>query len=213
MKYLRFVLPAAALSIVFGFILPDYQVTTAGGMTGFMIALTLGTAFSLLFHGYKKVEPRLIRRFTSKKLRSEHVFYAGLFGVSLLSALLLFAFATFTGLLTVVGTFALLKAGFCLALVGTALVPATTQSEVQPVAAPAPVVVPAPAPAAEPTVVRVVVEHAAAIAAAPVVPTAVNPVTVPTVVQPPVVEDAPVNVQAPVVGDAATVQPSTEAKS
>ena len=123
MKYLRFVIPAALLSAVFGFILPDYQITPAGGFTGFLLTVTLGTAFSLVFHGYKLAEPRLIRRFSGKKLRPEHTFYLGLLGMSVVSALLLFGFASFTGLLAVGGWFGVVKAGFCLALVGSALVP------------------------------------------------------------------------------------------
>lgn len=123
MKYLRFVIPAALLSAVFGFILPDYQVTTAGGFTGFLLTVTLGTAFSLVFHGYKLAEPRIIRRFSGKKLRPEHTFYLGLLGMSAVSALLIFCFASFTGLLAVGGWFGVVKAGFCLALVGSALVP------------------------------------------------------------------------------------------
>lgn len=161
MKYLRFVIPAALLSAVFGFILPDYQVTTAGGFTGFLLTVTLGTAFSLVFHGYKLAEPRIIRRFSGKKLRPEHTFYLGLLGMSAVSALLIFGFASFTGLLAVGGWFGVVKAGFCLALVGSALVPSPsvlgstkheTAAKQEPVKEPVTEPAPAPAVVTEPAV-------------------------------------------------------------
>lgn len=157
MRYLRFLVPAAALSFAFGFILPEFKVTVPGGVVGFLLTIGLGAGFGLIYNGYKFVEPRLVRRFSGNKLRPEHVFYLGLLGMSILSSLILVGVAQFTGLLTVAGVFAAGIAGLSLTMIGTALVPSpalsssnATEPKPEPQPEPAPVTEPAPV-ATEPT--------------------------------------------------------------
>lgn len=152
MKYLRLVIPAALLSTVFGFVLPDYQVSIVGGFTGFLITIALGTAFSLVYHGYKAMEPRMVRRFSGKKLRPEHTFYIGLVGLTAVSTLLLVGVSAFTGLLVLGGWIGAIKAGLCLTLLGTAVVPPPSlfNSSADAATKPAPQPAPEPTPVEEP---------------------------------------------------------------
>ncbi len=153
MRYLRFLVPAAALSCAFGFLLPEFKVTGPGGFIGFVLTIGLGTAFSLFYNGYKAVEPRLIRRLSGEKLRPEHVFYLGLLGIAALSSLALVGIASFTSLLTVGGVLAAVNAGVCLTTIGTALVPSSALRQdtvTEPKPEPVPAVEPTPVPAVEP---------------------------------------------------------------
>lgn len=159
MRYLRFIVPAAALSFAFGFILPEFKVSVPGGFTGFLLNIGLGAAFALLYNGYKAVEPRIVRRFSGNKLRPEHVFYIGLAGLAVTTAVSLSLLAHFTTLLHVGGFIAAAYAGICLTMIGTALVPSPTlradqveepKVEPAPVEEPKPAVEPAPAATEQP---------------------------------------------------------------
>lgn len=193
MKYLRYLVPFIALSCAFAFLLPEATgVKLPPGFLGFVMTATLGAVFALIYNGYKAVEPALVKRFTGQKVRYEHIFYGGFLGMVVLSSLALVALSSFTTLVTVAGTLGVVKAGFYLALIGTALVPSpslrkqheetATEPKPEPAEQPAPAVVPT---TGEQTAAPVVVPTTGEQTAAPaVVPTTgdqnLAPAVVPT---------------------------------
>lgn len=124
MRYLRFLVPAAALALVFAYVMPSCGVTVATGFSGFLAAGALGAAFAGFYLLSRRVELWLVGRFAKNRLQANHVCQLAVLGTIAATGLLLSGVEwLLPTVLGVTGWSAAVLGGFWLSVIGLALTP------------------------------------------------------------------------------------------
>jgi hypothetical protein len=69
MRYLRFILTPAVMSLVFAYFMPLCGVTLPAGAVGALTAVGLGVAYTLVFAGFRYLEHWLVKKFAKTRCR------------------------------------------------------------------------------------------------------------------------------------------------
>ncbi len=124
MRYLRFIVTPAVLSLVFAYLLPSAGITLAAGATGLLAAVALGVTYCALFSGYRHVEHWFVGRFAKDHVQAYSLCQLSAIFAMVLAGVALFGIEwLFPLYLQIAGWAPAALAGFWLAVIGLSLTP------------------------------------------------------------------------------------------
>lgn len=154
MRYLRFILTPAVMSLVFAYFMPLCGVTLPAGAVGALTAVGLGVAYTLVFAGFRYLEQWLVKKFAKDQVQAYNVCQLAVIGaVVLTGASLLGVQWLLPDYFQVAQLSNAVLGGFWLAVVGLSLSPppAVTRSYRKVEAQPEPQSESVPAPTSPPS--------------------------------------------------------------